>query len=71
MIVVMTIWGWTGFAVVIYLAALQGIPQDLTEAAAIDGAEPVGDVPPDHAAAAQPGVAVPDGLADDQRAAVV
>jgi multiple sugar transport system permease protein len=37
-IVVMTIWGWSGFAVVIYLAALQGIPQDLTEAAAIDGA---------------------------------
>jgi multiple sugar transport system permease protein len=37
-IVVMTIWGWSGFAVVIYLAALQGVPQDLTEAAAIDGA---------------------------------
>jgi len=37
-IVVMTIWGWSGFAVVIYLAALQGIPQDLVEAAAIDGA---------------------------------
>jgi multiple sugar transport system permease protein len=37
-IVAMTIWGWTGFAVVIYLAALQGIPQVLTEAAAIDGA---------------------------------
>jgi len=39
-IVVMTIWGWTGFAVVIYLAALQGIPQALLEAAAIDGAGP-------------------------------
>jgi multiple sugar transport system permease protein len=37
-IVAMTIWGWTGFAVVVYLAALQGIPQTLTEAAAIDGA---------------------------------
>jgi multiple sugar transport system permease protein len=37
-IVIMTIWGWTGFAVVVYLAALQGIPQVLTEAAAIDGA---------------------------------
>jgi multiple sugar transport system permease protein len=37
-IVAMTIWGWTGFAVVIYLAALQGIPKELTEAAAIDGA---------------------------------
>src|SRR5205807_940285 len=37
-IVIMTIWGWTGFAVVIYLAALQGVPKTLTEAAAIDGA---------------------------------
>jgi multiple sugar transport system permease protein len=37
-IVVMTIWGWTGFAVVIYLAALQGVPKVLLEAAAIDGA---------------------------------
>jgi multiple sugar transport system permease protein len=39
-IVIMTIWGWTGFSVVIYLAALQGVPQQLTEAAAIDGAGP-------------------------------
>ena len=39
-IVIMTIWGWTGFSVVIYLAALQGVPQTLTEAAAIDGAGP-------------------------------
>jgi multiple sugar transport system permease protein len=37
-ILIMTIWGWTGFAVVIYLAALQGVPPTLTEAAAIDGA---------------------------------
>ena len=37
-VVVMTIWGWSGFAVVIYLAALQGVPRELTEAAAIDGA---------------------------------
>jgi multiple sugar transport system permease protein len=39
-IVVMTVWGWTGFSVVIYLAALQGVPQTLLEAAAIDGAGP-------------------------------
>jgi multiple sugar transport system permease protein len=39
-IAAMTIWGWTGFAVVVYLAALQGIPQTLLEAAAIDGASP-------------------------------
>jgi multiple sugar transport system permease protein len=37
-IVAMTIWGWTGFSVVIYLAALQGVPQVLTDAAAVDGA---------------------------------
>jgi multiple sugar transport system permease protein len=37
-IVAMTIWGWTGFAVIVYLAALQGVPVELHEAAAIDGA---------------------------------
>lgn len=37
-IVAMTIWGWTGFAVIVYLAALQGVPPELHEAAAIDGA---------------------------------
>ena len=36
----MTIWGWTGFAVIVYLAALQGVPAELHEAAAIDGARP-------------------------------
>ena len=70
-IVVMTIWGWTGFSVVIYLAALQGMPQLLIDAAAVGRGQRVGDVPPGHAAAAQPGVAVPGGLADDQRAATV
>ena len=34
----MTIWGWLGFDTIIYLAALQGVPQHLIEAAAIDGA---------------------------------
>jgi len=37
-IVAMTIWGWTGFAVIIYLAALQAVPEELHEAAAVDGA---------------------------------
>lgn len=37
-IVAMTIWGWTGFSVIVYLAALQGVPAELNEAAAIDGA---------------------------------
>jgi multiple sugar transport system permease protein len=37
-IVAMTVWGWLGFDVIIYLAALQGIPADVLEAAEIDGA---------------------------------
>ncbi len=37
-IVAMTVWGWLGFDVIIYLAALQGIPGDVLEAAALDGA---------------------------------
>jgi multiple sugar transport system permease protein len=37
-IVAMTVWEWLGFDVIIYLAALQGIPRDLLEAAEIDGA---------------------------------
>jgi multiple sugar transport system permease protein len=37
-IVVMTVWGWLGFDVIIYLAALQGIPEDLLEASEMDGA---------------------------------
>src|SRR4029078_2223593 len=39
-IVAMTIWGWTAFSVIVYLAALQGVPAELHEAAAIDGARP-------------------------------
>jgi multiple sugar transport system permease protein len=38
-IVAMTVWGWLGFDVIIYLAALQGIPADVLEAAALDGAK--------------------------------
>ncbi len=36
-LLLMTFWGW-GRAMVIYLAGLQGVPQELYEAAAIDGA---------------------------------
>jgi multiple sugar transport system permease protein len=39
-IVVMTIWGWTGFSVVVSPSTLQGVPQTLIEAASIDGAGP-------------------------------
>jgi multiple sugar transport system permease protein len=37
-IVAMTVWGWLGFDVIIYMAALQGIPEDVLEAAQLDGA---------------------------------
>jgi multiple sugar transport system permease protein len=37
-LVLMTVWGWLGFDTIIYLAALQGVPHELLEAAAIDGA---------------------------------
>jgi multiple sugar transport system permease protein len=37
-VVAMTVWGWLGFDVIIFLAALQGIPSDLMEAAKLDGA---------------------------------
>ncbi|GHV53635.1 sugar ABC transporter permease [Spirochaetia bacterium] len=40
MIIVGTIWGRTGYNMVIYLAALQGIPPEYYEAAKIDGASP-------------------------------
>lgn len=36
-VVAMTVWGWLGFAVIIYLAALQNVPGELMEAAALDG----------------------------------
>ena len=37
---VMVTWRWTGYNALIYLAAMQAIPDDLYEAAAIDGARP-------------------------------
>jgi len=33
-----SIWIWTGFAMIVYSAGLQGIPKDVYEAASIDGA---------------------------------
>ena len=35
---VMVMWRWTGFNALIYLAAMQAIPEELYEAAAVDGA---------------------------------
>jgi len=37
-IIVITIWRWTGFNIVIYLAGLQALPQEVYEAAKLDGA---------------------------------
>jgi len=37
---VMVTWRWAGYNALIYLAAMQGIPDELYEAAAIDGAKP-------------------------------
>jgi len=37
-VMIVNIWLWTGFAFVLYLAALQSIPREIEEAAEIDGA---------------------------------
>ena len=39
-IAVMVDWRWTGYNALIFLAALQAVPQELYEAAEIDGASP-------------------------------
>jgi cellobiose transport system permease protein len=39
-IATMVDWRWTGYNAIIYLAAMQTIPRDLYEAAALDGASP-------------------------------
>ncbi len=37
-LIIMGVWGGLGFNMLLYLAALQGVPRELTEAATIDGA---------------------------------
>ena len=37
-IIIVSVWKYMGYYMVVYLAALQGISQDLYEAASIDGA---------------------------------
>ena len=39
-VIVMSIWGGIGFTMVVYLAGLQAIPEELYEAAKVDGAGP-------------------------------
>ena len=52
MFVVIT-WKYIGFAIILFLAGLQGVPRELQEAAAIDGAIALASVPLRHAAAAR------------------
>ena len=40
-VIVMTVWGGIGFTMVVYLAGLQSIPEELYEAAKVDGAGPI------------------------------
>ncbi|KRE47127.1 carbohydrate ABC transporter permease [Paenibacillus sp. Soil522] len=40
-IIILSLWGGVGYQMVIYIAALQGVPEQLREAAAIDGASSV------------------------------
>ncbi|WP_240419936.1 carbohydrate ABC transporter permease [Paenibacillus periandrae] len=40
-IIIVSLWHGVGYMMIIYLAALQGVPQSLREAAIIDGASPV------------------------------
>ena len=66
-----SIWRWTGYNALIYLAAMQAIPNDLYEAAAMDGAAPLAAVPPRD----DPGAAADDHLhghrVDDRRDAAL
>lgn len=39
-IIIVSLWNGVGYMMIIYLAALQGVPQSLKEAAVIDGASP-------------------------------
>jgi multiple sugar transport system permease protein len=41
-VVAMTVWGWIGFGALIFLAALQSTPEELLEAAQIDGCSKAG-----------------------------
>jgi raffinose/stachyose/melibiose transport system permease protein len=40
-IIIVSLWNGVGYMMIIYLAALQGVPQSLKEAATIDGANPL------------------------------
>ena len=48
------VWRYAGFYMLLMLVGLQGIPADVYEAARIDGADRLADLPEDHPAAAAP-----------------
>ena len=47
-ILVVIVWQFTGLAMVLYLAGLQGIPDELDEAALVDGASQLAPLPQDR-----------------------
>ena len=49
------VWQWTPFVFIIVFARLQALPDEIFEAAAVDGAGPWGRLDPDHPAAAGAG----------------
>ena len=67
-IIAMTVWGWIGFDAIIYLAALQGVPHELLEAAQIDGARSWSIFRNITLPLLGPGDAVPRRVLHDQRA---
>ncbi len=65
-IMAMTVWGWTGFAVVVYLAALQSVPRGAARSRRDRWRQAIRRVPHDHPAVAQPGVALPRRVVEHQ-----
>ncbi|MEZ4715418.1 MAG: ABC transporter permease subunit [Caldilineaceae bacterium] len=65
-VVMLTLWKNVGFTMVIYLAAFQGVPESLYDAAETDS-QPLAALPPRHLAHDQPHDLLPDDPADDRR----
>ena len=59
-IAIPAIWQLSGYVMALFLAGFRGIPEELREAARVDGASDVADVPPRDLPAAEPRRAVGD-----------